>query len=72
MLRAWVIAMISQDKRIVECLENLQCMSNTIVAVLHSTGHMAQAEVDRYVYSNVLLNDALDSLKAELDGGSDD
>lgn len=64
--------MTNHGKRIIECLENLQCMANTTAAVLHSTGHMTQAEVDRYVYSNVLLNDALVSLKAELEGDSDD
>lgn len=64
--------MTSCDKRIVECLENLQCVTNTTVAILYARGYIPQCEIEKYVEANSEFSDTLDSLKAELEGGSDD
>ena len=67
-----VRVMISCDKRIVGCIENLQCMANTTAVVLASLGHMSQIEIDKYAPADTELKDTLDSLRAELEGDSDD
>ena len=67
-----VKVMTNRDKRIVGCIENLQCMANTTAVVLASLGHMSQIEIDKYAHADTELKDTLDSLRAELEGDSDD
>lgn len=64
--------MISCDKRIVECLKNLQCMTNTTAVVISSLGYMSQFEIDKYAQADTELRETLNSLRAELEGDSDD
>lgn len=66
------ITMTNRDKRIVECLKNLQCMANTTAVVLASLGHMSQIEIDKYAHADTKLRDTLDSLRAELEGDDND
>ena len=47
-------------------------MANTTAVVLASLGHMSQIEIDKYVHADTELKDTLDSLRAELEGDSDD
>lgn len=66
------ITMTNRDKRIVKCLENLQCMANTTAVVLASLGHMSQIEIDKYAHADTKLRDTLDSLRTELEGDDND
>lgn len=47
-------------------------MTNTTVAILYARGYIPQCEIEKYVEANSEFSDTLDSLKAELEGGSDD
>lgn len=64
--------MTNRDKRIIECMESLECMVNTAAVVLASLGYISQTEIDKYAQAHIKLRDTLDSLRAELEDDDND